>query len=458
MVLKLGTILGPDVLEILRDDPEALGEGLRDFHPADIADLLYEIPREDRLTVLEHLDSDILGQVLTYLGGGVLRLALTRLPHKMLGRALDTLEPDDGARLLSFLPEEKRLPVLANMSARDAAEARGLLAYEPGTAGRLMTGKLVKVRPEWTVAETLEHLKKIDPEVATVADLYAVDDKERLVGVMSLRKLLPAPPARRIGSLMTRDVISVGPDTPDDDVSRLVSKYGFNALPVIGDDRKVLGIVTVDDVVDVLVSKETQAALRMGGVQASEEHKDERSPLDYFGTPIHKIVRTRIGWLLLLFVAATFTGTVLRHFEEELSRVVALSFFIPLIIGTGGNAGSQTVSTIIRALALGEVKLKDTLRVLFRESSTGLMLGLLLCAAAVLRALLWHTGWHLALVVGLTILAVCAWSNIVAAMVPLLAQKLKIDPTVVSAPMITTVVDGTGLAIYMLIAKVILGL
>ncbi len=456
--MKLGSILGPDVLEIVRDDPEALDEGLKDLHPADIADLLLEIPREDRLRVLEHLEPELLGQVLSFLGGGVLKLVLTRLPHKKLALALDTLEPDDAARLLSFLGEEKRYPVLSNMSARDAAAARGLLAYEPGTAGRLMTGKFVKVKPEWTVGETLEHLKRIDPEVATVADLYAVESGDRLAGVLSLRKLMPAPPSRTINSMMTREVISASPETPDEEVAHLVAKYGFNALPVVTADGRIIGVVTVDDVVDVLVSRETQAALRMGGVTASEESKDERSPLDYFGTPIVRIVRSRIGWLLLLFVAATFTGTVLRHFEEQLAKVVALSFFIPLIIGTGGNAGSQTVSTIIRALALGEVRLRDTVRVLWRESSTGLFLGFLLCLAAILRAMLWKTGFELALVVGLTILAVCAWANIVAAMVPLLAQKLKIDPTVVSAPLITTVVDGTGLAIYMLIARAILRL
>ncbi|MBL8113292.1 MAG: magnesium transporter, partial [Acidobacteria bacterium] len=245
--MRLGTLLGPDVLEIVREDPSALREGLAEFHPADVADLLDEIPREDRVRVLENLDAATLGNLLVYLGGESLKIALTRLSHDLLAKALDTLEPDDGARLLSFLPEEKRFPVLNKMSALDAAAARGLLSYEPGSAGRLMTDKLVKVRPEWTVSETFDHLRKIDPEVATVADLYAVDADDRLVGVVSLRKLLPSPPDKRIESMMTTEVISVAPTATQDEVAQLVSKYGFNAIPVVNEDMRTLGIITVDD-------------------------------------------------------------------------------------------------------------------------------------------------------------------------------------------------------------------
>jgi magnesium transporter len=345
--------------------------------------------------------------------------------------------------------------VLAGMSARDAAAARGLLSYPEGTAGRLMTGKFVKVQPEWTVGETLEQMRRVDPEVATVADLYAVDPDGRLAGVVSLRKLLPAHPSRKIASLMTREVVSVAPDASQDEVARLVAKYGFNAMPVVADGKPV-GIVTADDVIDVLVARETESALRMGGVEPAEP--GGRAVLDYFGSSILSVVRSRIVWLLLLFVSATLTGTVLRHFEGELSQVVALSFFIPLVIGTGGNAGSQTVSTIIRALSLGQVKSKDAMRVLVREMGAGLLLGVILCAAAAGRSLMWGTGIRLALVVGVTILAVCAWANVVGAFVPIVAQKLKIDPTVVSAPLISTVVDATGLAIYLVIAKAVLGL
>ena len=455
--MRIGELLGPDVLEIVKDDPAALREGLWDFHPADVADLLSAIPREDRIPVLAQLRDEQLGGVLSYIGGGVLRMALTRLPPAKIAAALDTLEPDDAARLLSFLPEERRLPVLSRMSAKDAQAARGLLAWEPGTAGRLMTDRFVKVGPDWTVAEAMAHLRKIDPEVATVADLYAVDEKGRLVGVMSLRKLLPAEPMQKVWQLMTHDVISVSPDTPQEEVARLVAKYGFNAMPVVSAEGKALGVVTVDDVVDVLVARETESALAMGAVAAPSD-PDDKHEFEYFGAPLWKVVRSRLGWLLLLFLASTLTGSVLKHFEGELSKVVALSFFIPLIIGTGGNAGSQTVSTSIRALALKQVAVKDAVRVSLREMSSGLVLGGILCVVAIGRVSLWGVGPSLALTVGLTVLAVCVWANAIAALVPLLAERFDFDPTVASAPLITTLVDATGLAIYMLIAKVVLKL
>jgi magnesium transporter len=454
--MKIASLLAADVAEIARVDPAALREGLDGLHGADVAEVLAEIDREDRVTVMEHLTAATLGQSLTYADGETLKVALTRLAPNSLAPALDTLEADDAASLLGFLPEEKRAPLLAFMSPGHAAAARRLLLYEPGTAGRLMTDKFVRLSAKWTVGETLEHLRQVDPEVATVADLYVVAEDGRLSGVISLRRILPKQAGIRIGSIMTSEVISVPPEAAQDEVARLVSKYGFNALPVVNAEGRILGIITVDDVVDVLVQSETQAALRMGAVAADEPWS--RGVLDYFGTSIVRVVRRRLGWLLLLFVAETFTGSVLRHFEDELGKVVALSFFIPLIIGTGGNAGSQTVSTIIRALALKQVRVADALRVLVRETSAGFLLGGLLCLVAAARSMLWGTGPQLALVVGLTILAVCAWANIVGALVPLAAEKFRIDPTVVSAPFITTVVDGTGLAIYMMIAKVVMHL
>ncbi len=455
--MHLGELLGPDIVDVLREDPSAVMSVLSEVHPADLAEILASLGREDRLRVLEQFDIAKLAETLTFLDGETVKLLLVRTPPKKLASALDQLESDAVVNLLSALPEEKRAPVLDMMQAGDAAAARGLLTHSPGTAGRLMTAKFVRIRPEWTVARALESLRTMDPEVATVADLYAVDPKDTLLGVVSLRRLLPAKSDQRIDTLMTREVISVQTDTPQDEVARLVSKYGFSALPVVDAANHIAGIITVDDVVDLLVARDTESALRMGGI-ATEDEPWNRGVLNYFGTSIVRVVRMRVGWLLLLFVAETLTGSVLRYFEAELAKVVALSFFIPLIIGTGGNAGSQTVSTIIRALALGQIKLRDGWKVLLRETSSGFLLGFLLCVFAVLRTLLWRSGPQLALVVGLTILSVCAWANIIGSVVPLLAQRFKIDPTVVSAPLITTLVDATGLAIYLLIAKAVLHL
>jgi magnesium transporter len=334
----------------------------------------------------------------------------------------------------------------------DAAEVMELLAYAPDTAGRLMTDGFVRLTPSLTVDEAFARVRQADPEVDTLSNLYVTDDTDatRLVGVVSLRELVRAQPLQRLDEIMTREPITVSVDTDQEEVARLIAKYSFQAMPVLDRSGALAGIVTVDDVLDVLVEESTEDQLRFSGVES------EVGSRPYFSTSIWRVVRSRVGWLVLLFVAETSTGTVLRHFEDDLAKVVALSFFIPLLIGTGGNTGAQTVSTIIRGLALGEIKTHDTGRVVLRELLSGLLLGALLGMIGFARAMLWHSGVELSAVVGLTILVIVTWANSVGAIIPLVAQRFKIDPALVSAPLITTLVDATGLAIYLMIAKVLL--
>jgi magnesium transporter len=314
--------------------------------------------------------------------------------------------------------------------------------------------RVPRISPNWTVAETHSHLQRTDDDLETVNNLYVVDIAGRLVGVVALRELVVSVPERRIGDLMQRRLIMVTPESDREEAANLISRYNFLALPVVDDDQTLLGVVTIDDLIDVLIQEGTEDALRMGGVAGPEDAPDTTS---YWAGRISAVVRKRLTWLLLLFVAETGTGSVLRHFQTELHTATALALFIPLLIGTGGNAGSQAVTTIVRGLAVGEIRLRDGLRVLARECTTGLLLGLLLGMLAFGRALLWKAPLPLAAVVGLTVIAVCAWANTVGSMIPMLAQRLRIDPTVVSAPFITTLVDATGLIIYFVIAKTILG-
>ena len=452
--MSLAKVIGPDIEELIRENPRELAAAVKDLHPADIAELLDELPREDRIVLFEALPTDQGSAVLSELKGETLRLVLHRASPLKLGAELDRLPADEVTFLLEHLTQRQREAILEKMSPRDAAEAQRLLRYPPRTAGRLMSEKFATIRPEWTAAETLEHLKKIDPEVETVQSLYAVDDAGHLVGYVALRRLFPAPPDRKIADMMERRLLTVRADASQEEVARLVSKYDVHAIPVVDDENRPLGIVTVDDVIDILIEEQTEDLLHLGGVSATEETVEQ----GYFATKPLRNVRLRFNWLLLLFVAETLTGTVLRHFEDELAKVVALSFFIPLLIGTGGNSGSQTVTTIVRGLAVGDIKLRDFWRVFLRESSSGLLLGFLLGGVGFGRALLWGSHMPLAITVGVSILVICAWANAVGATIPMLATALKIDPTVMSAPLIATLVDATGLAIYFLIAKSILGL
>jgi magnesium transporter len=292
-------------------------------------------------------------------------------------------------------------------------------------------------------------MRAVNRDVETFSDAYVIDQNGKLAGVASLREIILAPPQTQLRDLMTTRVISVAPTDDREIAAQLVAHYNFMAMPVVWDGR-LLGIVTVDDIVDVLIEEGTEDQLRFGGVEPGIINQP------YFTTPVWRVVRSRVGCLVLLFVAETATGTVLRFFEDELAKVVALSFFIPLLIGTGGNTGAQTVSTIIRGLALKEIRLRDTIRVVIRELGSGLLLGLLLGIIAFARAMLWGSGVQLSLVVALAIIAICVWANTIGSLIPLLAQRFKVDPALVSAPLITTLVDATGLAIYLLIAKLLL--
>jgi magnesium transporter len=452
--MSLAKVIGPDIEELIRESPGELPAALANVHPADIAELLDDLTREDRLVVFEALPVEQGAEVLSQLHGETRRLILHRVSPAKLGPELDRLPADEVTFLLEHLTQRQREVVLDKMSPRDAAEVQRLLRHPPRTAGRLMTEKFATIRPEWTVAETLDHLKRIDPEVETVQSLYAVDERGRLVGYVSLRRLFPAPPARRISEMMERRLLTVSEDTPQEEVARMVSKYDVHAIPVVDADNRLLGIVTVDDVIDIMIEEQTEDVLHMGGVSATEETVEQ----GYFATKPFRNVRLRFNWLLLLFVTETFTGTVLRHYEGELAKVVALSFFIPLLIGTGGNSGSQTVTTIVRGLAVGEIRLRDFGRVLLREGGSGLLLGLMLGIVGFGRALLWGSTTALAMTVGVSILAICAWANTVGAMIPMAATAVRIDPTVMSAPLIATLVDATGLIIYFTIAKTLLGL
>ena len=266
---------------------------------------------EDRLVLFEALPPEQGAAVLSELKGETLRLVLHRAAPEKLGPQLDRVPGDEVTFLLERLPQRKRETLLEKMSPRDAAEAKRLLRYPERSAGRLMTEKFATVRPEWTVAEALEHLKRVDPEVETIQSLYAVNADGQLAGAVSLRKLFRSPPEKKIAELMNRNVRSVHPDAPQEEVARLVSKYDIHSIPVVDDQNRPLGIVTVDDVIDVLIEEQTEDMLHLAGMPAEEEVTE-----GYFATKPWRNVRARFNWLLLLFVTETLTGTVLRHFES----------------------------------------------------------------------------------------------------------------------------------------------
>jgi magnesium transporter len=456
--MSAGSITWVEALEqrvrnvLAAGDLEGLRILLANRHPADIAEVIDRLDDDDKIRLFRLLPPRQAADVLGETSADATRELLEQLPAEEAGDLLDSLPMDDVAEILTEDVPDLQNELLTAMEPRDAAEVRALLSYPPKSAGRLMTDKFVRVRPEMSAAEAIAFLRLIDPEIESFTDLYVLNPAQQLLGVVPLRAVITAPPGRRMSEIMNPHIVTVPPETDQEQVARLVARYDMLALPVVGEGR-MLGIVTVDDVIDVLVSEGTEDVLRFGGVGSGDGMEQP-----YFTVPILRVVRKRIVWLLLLFLAGTLTGSVLSAFENELERMVMLSVFIPLLIGTGGNTGAQTVSTVIRGLALGEIRSRDTMHVVFRELLGGLVLGSLLGCVAFGWTLLWGYTTELAAVVALTIVAICLWANVIGSLVPLIAQKLGIDPAVVSAPLITTLVDATGLAIYLLIAKGLLGL
>lgn len=436
---------------------KALREVTSDMRSEDIAEAMRDLSHPDTLLVFNWLDDVFAAEVLGDLDPDSARYILSNAPATRITEILDRLPMDDAAMVVSEAAPERAAVFMAQLQQRapeDAEEIRELLTYEEGTAGRLMTDNFARLSLGLSVSEAIAEVRNVDEEVETLSDLYIVESdargNETLIGVVSLRQLVCARDEQMVADLMTREPITVTVDTDQEEMARQIAKYDFMAMPVLDREGYLAGIVTVDDIIDVLTEEQTEDQLRFAGVEPGA------IATPYFSTPLFQVVKSRVGWLILLFVAETLTGIVLRHFEDELARVVALSFFIPLLIGTGGNTGAQTVSTIIRGLALKEIKSSDIWRVIGRELLSGLLLGAMLGTIGYIRARMWGSHNDLAMVVGLSVLVICTWANTIGSLIPLLANRLKIDPALVSAPLITTLVDASGLAIYLLIARQLL--
>jgi len=439
----------PDLSELdhaLRSGGPELRAAVAKYRPADLGRDLSRRTIDAGLRILHVLDKRHAAAMLRSTHPVVAAQLIARCDCAHAVQLLDFLPTDQQVAVLGLVDAAKRAELDAAMDPADREHVKRLLAFPEGVVGRAMTPKLWRAELGSTAGAALEELRAHREDIEVAANLYIVD-AGKLVGVAALREVAIAPPEALLADLMKRDPIAVQETTGRGDAAEIVRTHDFLSLPVVDPAGKLVGAVRVDDLLDAALDHLGTGQLNQAAVQGKLAG---RAP--YFQTSLLRVVRSRLTWLILLFVAETATGTVLRYFEDELAKVVALSFFVPLLIGTGGNAGSQTVSTIIRALALGEVRVRDVGRVVVREVTAGVLLGILLGVIAFFRALLWGVDYQLAMCVAVTILCVCTWANAVGATIPLVAQKVGIDPTVVSAPLITTLVDASGLFIYFTVA------
>jgi len=420
---------------------------LIDIHPADIVDIMDQLSTDDAVTVFGLLPDEPASEVLDETGSLIRQELVEKVDDERLADLLDELPMDDAAEFLEDLPDPVAGRLLALMEKDEAEDVRSLLSYKEETAGRLMTRDVAAIRRLWTVTETQDFLRSLE-EPETLAYLYVVDRDDKLIGVLPLRDFVLAKPEALIESIMRTEIVSVPVTIDQEELAEMVSRYDYVAIPVTDEIGRLLGIVTVDDVLDVLQEEVTEDIQRLGGSEPLEQ--------PYFSASIARVFSKRVGWLLLLFLGGTLTGAVMKLYQEELQTAIILTLFVPLIIGTGGNAGSQTIATIIRAITLDEVHIGNLWQALRREVSVGILLGVVMGVIGFVVAILWNQDFQIAAVVALTLPVVVLWAVTVATVVPTLADHYHIDPTVISGPMITTIVDATGLLIYFQLATILM--
>jgi magnesium transporter len=451
--------VAPELLYLLAGDPAEFAEVVGGMQPADVADALRALPPEAAARVVTALPFDM----------GVLVLDDPALENRVeIVRAMDgqTLKPllsamssDQQAELFREMSERERTELVPALHPKAQEALQLVLRYPPESAGGIMTTEFLTVPATWTVDEALQLIRRVGGAKETVYAVYVVDpDSGTLRHVVSLRDLLLSDRGRRVDQVgSTRKMLTVSPRTDREDVARLISKYDLLAVPVVDADGRVLGIVTVDDVIDALVAETTEDVQKFGGMAALDE--------PYMEISLPRMLRKRAGWLAALFIGEMLTASAMGYFEHEIERAVILALFVPLIISSGGNSGSQATSLIIRAMALGEVRLRDWWRVAVRELPSGVCLGAFLGLIGYGRILAWQSlGWYdygphhllVASTVAAALIGVVTFGSLAGSMLPFALRRLGFDPASASAPFVATHVDVTGLVIYFSIALVTL--
>ncbi len=444
--------------KISRSAEELIGRkdwnGLKDFlvrmDPPDAADLLERLAPENALLVFRLLPQDRAGDVFAELEPSAQESLIRKMTDSRARAVILELSPDERTDLFEELPGLLVQKLVYLLPDEERKEALDLLGYPEESVGRLMTPDYVALRPFWKVEEAFRHLRRFGSDAETLNVLYITDESGRLVDDIPIRRLILADPGQKVESLMDRSFISIGAEADQEEAVKVMGRYDLVALPVVDRSGALLGIVTIDDVLEVAREEFTEDMEKRAAI----------SPLglNYTLASSGVLFRKRIVWLAILTLAGFFSASVIAVFEETISRWIALAFFIPILIGTGGNTGSQSATLIVRALALGDLTLDKWWEVMKKELRVGIFLGLALGGLVCLFGIFWEGGAAMGLIIGLAMLAVVIWANLVGSVLPIILFRLRLDPAVVSSPLVTTMVDVTGLVIYFLIARTVIGL
>jgi len=443
--------------EMPHDPAQLAAELARKKYPADIVEALNGLPQEQAAAVLAHLPFDRIVEIFDEPELNDPAGLIRALPEEQAKVLLSGLSADRATDIFQQLPAPIRSRLLNLLDPETKASIESLLKYPPNTAGSLMTTEFVSVPSNWTVEQTLQHIRMVERTRETVYAIYVLDPQKRtLLQVATLRRLITGEPQASILSV-ARSPITTTPLTDREEVARIISKYDLLAVPVVDEKGRVLGIVTVDDIIDAIVEEGTEDVQKFGGMAAIEEPYMQIG----FGQMLYK----RAGWLSVLFLSEMLTASAMQHFQSEIEKAVVLTLFIPLIMSSGGNSGSQATSLLIRALALRELRLGDWWRVVLRELPAGVTLGAVLGVIGIIRIALWQNlgffdyGDHWVLVaatVAAALIGIVAFGSLSGSMLPFILKRLGFDPANASAPFVATLVDVTGLVIYFSVALIFL--
>lgn len=445
----IGSLIQPEIQELIAQrNFTTLREVFSDWLPEDLAELIADIPKQDTAIIYRLLPQKLAATTFEFLEADVQTSLLEALSQEQVALILNDMSPDDRTALLEELPLPVTTHLLGLLSHEERIIAQMLLAYPEGSIGRLMTPDFIDIKVEWTVQNVLNHVRQHGHDRETLNVLYVTNDDGKLLDDIRIREFLLSPLDATVADLMDEQFVALSAMDTEAVAVQMFKKHNRIALPVVNASTQLIGIITVDDVLNVAEERDTEEIQRFGGTEALDE--------PYSTIPFFRMIRKRASWLILLFLGEMLTATAMGAFEEEISKAVVLALFLPLIISSGGNSGSQAATLIIRAMALGEITLRDWWRVMRREIFSGLTLGTTLGVIGFFRIAAWSMfsnvyGEHWLLIgftVGFSLIGVVLWGTLSGSMLPFLLKRLGADPATSSAPFVATLVDVTGLIIY----------
>jgi magnesium transporter len=437
-------------------DFAALREVFREWPRADVAEVILDLPEDEQVIIFRVLPHDLAADVFEYIGIEEQQNLLRAMAHEQVVGILNEMAPDDRTALLEELPSDAARKLIRFLTPEERRVATALLGYPEDSVGRLMTPDFIAVKEDWTVQEVLDYIRGYGQDSETLNVIYVVDDRGKLIDDIRMREFLLQPLTSPVRDLMQKTFVALNVTDSQRDALNMFRKYDRTVLPVIDSTGVLLGIVTVDDMLDVAEQEATEDIQKLGGSEALDA--------PYLSIRFPHMIRKRAPWLVILFLSEMLTATAMGFFEDEIAKAVVLALFVPLIISSGGNSGSQATTILIRAMALGEVALRDWWKVMRREVFSGLTLGIILGTIGFLRIAVWSTAFHLYgphwPLIGLTIffslIGVVMWGTLSGSMLPFALRRVGLDPAAASAPFVATLVDVTGLIIYFTVAFLIL--